>query len=71
MPYMILSMTIEVAKVEIKPYKTASIFPNTGHPRMMTNKSITMVTSPSERCGKIALMDIVRKSVPPVEEPLI
>ena len=70
-PYMILSMTVEVTNVEISPYKTASRLPKTGQPIRIMTRSIAIVTAPRERCGCSALMDIVRKSVPPVAEPLM
>ena len=37
------------------------IFPNTGHPSRIIKRSIAMVTNPIDKCGLIALIDIVRR----------
>ncbi|OLA25108.1 MAG: hypothetical protein BHW25_05265 [Faecalibacterium sp. CAG:82-related_59_9] len=69
LPYMTLSMTSEVMTVVTRPYRTESTVPNTGQPSRMTTRSMPPVTAPMERWGRSTLMDMVRKSVPPLEEP--
>ena len=71
LPYIILSITSEVTAVVTRPYKTASTEPNTGQPNRMTTRSIAPVTTPTDRCGRSTLIDIVKKSVPPLDEPRI
>lgn len=71
LPYMILSMTREVPTVVMRPYSTASTEPNTGQPSRMMTRSMRPVKAPTDRWGRSILMDMVRKSVPPLEVPRI